>query len=359
MLAEGLSRDPANVERFLRQAQAASAIHHPNVANVTDFGTEPAFVVMEQLCGEPLSDRMRREAPMAWPTAQQIIVQVVRGLKAAHERGVAHRDVRPGNIFLAHCADGITRVKLLDFGVATLARGDRRYASPEQLDGDEGDTRSDIYAVGVVLHEMLTGCAPLDSDDVLSVSDFVDDLLRRALARDPDARYASMAELEAAILSAGIDATTMTANPLRDEDPDFDLDRTTIWSPAHRLALADTVLSSRPEPAMPPVSLHAPPQLPRASRPAPAMPPVSLRPCPAPAPPPMRPPTPMPRPVPLTYLGTNPPTFPPTPPPSLPPQPAAELVLTVPPRFQSRDLLAILVATITAVCLAGGAAILV
>ncbi len=262
VLREELGVDESNVDRFLQEAQAASAINHENVVDITDFGRTPTgsvFFVMEFLEGEELASLMHREAPMPWTAAQPIILQVVRGLNAAHERGVIHRDMKPANIFLACTDRGDTKVKLLDFGIAKLQRegrrphtrrgsvfGTARYMSPEQAAGRDVDRRSDIYAVGVVLYEMLTGHAPFESDNFMEVvakhindpivpprqlapnagiPEAVEDLVMRALAKDPNDRYPNMAEFEAAIQSASFESTVATVNPLLADN----IDRTIVW----------------------------------------------------------------------------------------------------------------------------------
>ena len=292
VLREELSRDEANVDRFLQEAQAATAVNHENVVDITDFGRThdgSVFFVMEFLEGEELAALMHRQVQMAWPTAQQIIVQVVRGLAAAHERGVVHRDVKPANIFLARMPEGDTKVKLLDFGIAKLQRpgrrpltgrasvfGTARYMSPEQAKGQEVDGRSDIYAVGVVLYEMLTGQAPFESDNFMEVvnkhindpivpprqvapnagiPEAVEDLLMRALAKDPAARYQDMREFEAAILSSSFESTVCTANPLMADN----LDQTIVWDAERgRRAREAAGIDRVAAPVVPPVHAQAP-----------------------------------------------------------------------------------------------------
>ena len=185
VLREELMQEQANVERFLQEAQAASSIHHPNVVDVTDFGRASnglVYFVMEHLVGEELTGMMHRHGSLPWPSAQAIILQVVRGLRATHEQGVIYRDLKPANIFLTRSPEGSLLVKLLDFGIAkhtgNTARprtkpnsvfGTARYMSPEQAAGKEVDGRSDIYATGVVLYELLAGRAPFESDNYMEV----------------------------------------------------------------------------------------------------------------------------------------------------------------------------------------------
>ncbi len=264
VLREELSAEPANVQRFLQEAQAASAIDHPNVVDVVDFGRTPegvVYFVMEYLEGEELTAMMHRHGALPWPSAQAIILQVVRGLAAAHAKGVVYRDLKPANVYLTRNPDGSLLVKLLDFGIAkhtgleqrprtkpNSVFGTARYMSPEQAAGKDVDARSDIYATGVVLYEMLTARAPFESDNYMEVvrchvndpiprprdvapkamiPDFVEDLVMRALEKSPDARYPNMTEFEAAILGASIEATMASTTLVADE---FDsVDRTFIW----------------------------------------------------------------------------------------------------------------------------------
>jgi len=263
VLREEQSREQANVERFLQEAQAASMIDHPNVVDITDFGQTPqgsVFFVMEFLEGEELAVMMHREHRVDWPRVQTIAVQVARGLHAAHRAGVIHRDMKPANIFLSRVADGSEQVKLLDFGIAKLRRqgkrpltgqgsvfGTARYMSPEQAEGREVDLRSDVYALGVILYELLTGVPPFEGDNFMQVAqrhisdlvtpprelapeacipEAVNDLVMKALEKDPARRYADMMEFEAAILGASFESTVATANPLMMDG----IDRTIVWA---------------------------------------------------------------------------------------------------------------------------------
>lgn len=211
--------------RFEREAKAVARLSHPNVVVVYDVGEEGgnAYVVMELLEGESLRRRVSRE-PVPWAEAITIGASVADALAAAHGQGVVHRDVKPDNVYLVR--DG--RVKLLDFGLARLENepslqgtptannnlaallGTVGYIAPEQIRGATGDARSDIFALGCVMHEMLSGRPPFKAesvDDALSAilnrepscrEEYPDDVpdalcrvVRRCLAKQPDERYES------------------------------------------------------------------------------------------------------------------------------------------------------------------------
>ncbi len=272
VLREELMLEQANVDRFLQEAQAASSIHHPNVVDVTDFGRASnglVYFVMEHLVGEELTGMMHRHGSLPWPSAQAIILQVVRGLRATHERGVVYRDLKPANIFLTRSPEGSLQVKLLDFGIAkhtgNTARprtkpnsvfGTARYMSPEQAAGKDVDLRSDIYATGVVLYELLAGRAPFESDNYMEVvrchvadpipklrdvapaaqiPEVVEALVMRALEKDPASRFHDMAEFEAAINAASMEDATRMGVGLGDgfgavaQDSFDEVDHTMIW----------------------------------------------------------------------------------------------------------------------------------
>lgn len=161
--------DPAAKERFLREARAVSALDHPNVCTVHEAGESEdcqPFLAMACYAGETLRDRLARTGPLQIEEALDIARQTVRGLAAAQEAGIVHRDLKPGNLMLAR--DGT--VKVLDFGLAKVAdtkhstpgarAGTAAYMSPEQVAGGPVDHRTDLWSLGVVLHEMLTGRPP-------------------------------------------------------------------------------------------------------------------------------------------------------------------------------------------------------
>ena len=172
IVAEGLASEDKELLRFEREARTLASLSHPNILNIFDFGEHDGvrYAVMELLRGENLRDRMAKRA-LPWRTATAVAVAVARGLAAAHAAGIVHRDLKPENVFLL--ADG--GVKVLDFGLAhrdpppgegkppaaeeTLV-GTALYMSPEQICGEPTDPRTDIFGLGVLLYEMLTGARP-------------------------------------------------------------------------------------------------------------------------------------------------------------------------------------------------------
>ncbi len=178
VLPENVAQDRDRLARFEREAKAVAALSHPNILEIFDFDTEAnvSFAVTELLEGETLQEHLQKSrGPLPWRQVREIGAAVADGLGAAHGRGVVHRDIKPSNIFL--CSDG--RVKILDFGLAAtpgvvaseaetgsleapLTRkgsvmGTVGYMAPEQVRGEPADHRSDIFALGCVLYEMLTG----------------------------------------------------------------------------------------------------------------------------------------------------------------------------------------------------------
>jgi len=165
---------PELVERFRQEAQAASRIEHENVVDVLDFGEDDGglYYVMELLEGRTLAKLMRQDGPLPLPRALGLLEQVCRALAAAHACGVVHRDVKPDNVLVEVLPDGTERAKLIDFGIShvtgtgRLTRhgeiiGTPEYMAPEQASGAEVDALTDVYAVGVLAFELLTGSLPL------------------------------------------------------------------------------------------------------------------------------------------------------------------------------------------------------
>jgi hypothetical protein len=167
------ARDASEMARLRREAQVQGGIQHPNVVQTLDLDQLPdgsLYVVMELLRGRPLSDRLSREGPLAPGYAVPVFVQVCRALAAAHAKGVVHRDLKPGNIFL--CDDGTAKV--LDFGMSKFQSaesltqegytlGTPEYMAPEQCIGAAVEPRTDLYAFGVLMYEALTGQLPIQS----------------------------------------------------------------------------------------------------------------------------------------------------------------------------------------------------
>jgi len=232
--------DYAHQRRFIREARVASTIVHPNVTRVFDFGQSAeghTYLAMEYLPGQDLSRRLHRGGALDWPRTRSILLQTVAGLRAAHDLGVIHRDVKPSNVFLVKGRDGQPgAVKVLDFGLAkaldpesslaealTMAdevMGTAQYMAPERVRGEEADVSSDIYSLGVMTYRMLSGVLPLWGTRgpvfrrlmrrlkeppprlqrlVPSLPEAVSALVLRAMARHPDDRFPSLIALAEAI----------------------------------------------------------------------------------------------------------------------------------------------------------------
>jgi serine/threonine-protein kinase len=239
VMAEHLAGDPTFVDRFTREARAAAMLSHPNVVSVSDQGSDQGlvFLVMELVRGRTLRDLLQARGRLTIGEAFAVLEPVLSGLTAAHRAGIVHRDIKPENVLIG--TDGV--VKVADFGLARALTGTGQtshtggvligtvaYLSPEQLERGKADARSDVYAAGVVLFEMLTGHPPYGGDTPLAVayqhvhhdmptpSDEVpgipwevDDLVARTTRRDPVLRPldagAFLADLEDVRRDLGIE----------------------------------------------------------------------------------------------------------------------------------------------------------
>ncbi len=215
-------------ERFLREAQSAARLNHPNVITVYELGEDrgQVFIVMELLEGEPLSRLIARIPPPPLRRKLHLMVQICEGLAFAHQHGVIHRDIKPANIFVLKNG----QVKILDFGIARVGTseltrtgflmGTPTYMSPEQTRGRRTDARSDIFSVGVVFYELLSGRKPFVGEDYFETLEKVrseDPLplaevapgapppliraVHRALVKDPAARYQTLEDLKADLMT--------------------------------------------------------------------------------------------------------------------------------------------------------------
>ncbi|HNS96920.1 MAG TPA: serine/threonine-protein kinase [Polyangiaceae bacterium] len=232
------SKNPGLVERFLHEAEVASTIAHPHCVTIHDFGQTREgllYLAMEYLDGQSLEDRLQ-QAPISIPEVIEITNQVAAALTAAHAQRIVHRDLKPANIFLLSMPDHSVFVKVLDFGIAKALDSTRRltgtgevfgtpwYMSPEQSLGQAVDGRSDLYSLGCILYEMLTGRPPFDADNPMAIlsahihtpvppidqttqrSDIPPELARlcmRLLRKSPDERPPDAASARASLKSLG------------------------------------------------------------------------------------------------------------------------------------------------------------
>jgi eukaryotic-like serine/threonine-protein kinase len=223
VLWEGLARDPRFLTRFRREARAAASLNHPGIVSVHDTGSEAGtpFIVMEFVPGRSLGEVIASDAPLPPGRVAEIGEALASALAYAHGEGIIHRDVKPPNVMLTPSG----QVKMLDFGIARagswtpltatpVVHGTPEYLSPEQARGSDLDGRSDLYSVGIVLYEMLTGRPPFVGDNALAIAlsqvgeqprppgtlnpgvpSLLSSVVMRCLAKEPDDRYSDAEEL--------------------------------------------------------------------------------------------------------------------------------------------------------------------
>lgn len=234
-LAPQLSADPEFLVRFFSEAQAVARISHPNVVTVLDFGEfeDAPYLVMEYVPGGPLTDKVGEPHEPDW--AFEVVADAALAAGAAHEQGIIHRDIKPGNILLGE--DG--EAKLADFGIASsglserltatgAAIGSPHYISPEQAAGQDATPASDVYALGIVLYELLTGVRPFEGDNITAIAiaqveqepappsthvpelgAAIDALVLRCLAKEPPSRFTNGTEMAEAL--AAFDGSAVPA----------------------------------------------------------------------------------------------------------------------------------------------------
>ncbi len=219
-----------SVERFERECKLTAKLAHPNIITVYDVGAinnkEP-YLVMEYIKGEALADKIGRQGALPVATAANIMIQICRGLQEAHSIGIIHRDLKPDNVLLQDKSDRPDWVKIVDFGISNLVHGSKRltktgrmvgtpeYIAPEQLKDKPIDIRTDIYSLGIMMFEMLTGRVPFEGESAEAIlmkhlleepppmaecredkqSTPFDEIVSKCLHKNPDERYQTATEL--------------------------------------------------------------------------------------------------------------------------------------------------------------------
>ena len=242
LLYRRFAEDAEFVERFRREASSAAGLQHPNIVGVFDRGEWDGtyYIAMEYLKGHTLKQLVREHGAMPPDLAVDITIQVLRAAKFAHKRGVVHRDIKPHNVIL----DEEGRAKVTDFGIARAGASDMtetgsimgtaQYLSPEQAQGQPVSPRSDLYSIGVMLYELLTGRVPFDAESPVTIAlkhvseppmpprelnpaipPALEAVVLRALEKDPARRFADADEFAAALLEARERPTVVGAAPSR------------------------------------------------------------------------------------------------------------------------------------------------
>ncbi len=276
VLLPQFAADPTFIERFRREAIAAARLAHPNIVATFDTGVDDdlTFIVMELIDGRTLKDVLEERGPLPAHEATTIAAQVAGALHYAHETGIVHRDVKPANILL--CPDG--RVKVADFGIAKAALADTsiadfdltgtgmvvgtaKYLSPEQFEGRPVDRRSDVYALGVVLYEMLCGRPPFSGGSDMAIGmQHVDKkplsprqvragiprpleaVVLRAMTKSPGGRYPTAADLQSALLSVDLRGDDAVPMIVREDTPPRGVAVPQTFAQSQRSWLVPTVL---------------------------------------------------------------------------------------------------------------------
>ncbi|HEY2736683.1 MAG TPA: serine/threonine-protein kinase, partial [Polyangiales bacterium] len=222
------AHDPDVVQRFVQEARASSAIGHPNIVDISDFGATQdgaIYFAMEYLQGHSLAQAMLR-GPLARERALSILIQIASALAAAHARGIIHRDLKPDNVFLTREPENDDFVKVLDFGIAKVKNaaakitrtgavfGTPHYMSPEQAAGQPVDPRSDIYSLGVIMYQLFVGQLPFEGESFIGVMEkhrfeaplapsarvpalrgTIEQIILKAMQKKPEARQPTMLAL--------------------------------------------------------------------------------------------------------------------------------------------------------------------
>lgn len=226
ILRQQYSNETNLLRRFINEARSIAGFSHPNVVSVYDVGRDKRYyyIVMEYVPGEDLRQRLEREERLSVDQALDIVQQMAQGIGYAHQRGLVHRDIKPGNILITEKG----HVKVADFGIAKalasagltepgVVWGTTAYLSPEQVRGEQATTESDVYAMGIVLYEILSGLPPFQGEDRVAIAlkhlhddppPFDDDfkiphgvayLVQKALAKDPAKRFQDADEMAEAL----------------------------------------------------------------------------------------------------------------------------------------------------------------
>jgi eukaryotic-like serine/threonine-protein kinase len=299
ILAEHLSDDDRFVARFRREALAVAKLIHPNIVQVYDTGIDDGrhYIVMEYVEGRSGAQILQRQGPLDAETTAEIGTQACAGLDYAHRRGIIHRDVKPGNLMIVGgpVGGGEMTVKLTDFGIARAVEqtritqvgsvvGTAAYLSPEQVRGEEATPSTDVYALGVVLYQFLTGRLPYEGSSLaelavrqqnekpLPPSTYNDEVpetlgaaVLRALEGDPSRRYAGAGEL-AGCLALGLQGEDVTLPLGEGSTPTRVLGGETATRPLDRTA--QTQYRPAPSQTRRPTPRPAPPPPPRAPQPS-------------------------------------------------------------------------------------------
>ncbi|MBP6747197.1 protein kinase [bacterium] len=220
-----------SVERFERECKLTAKLNHPNIVSVYDVGLingkEP-YLVMEYIKGESLADKIHNSGALPFATTANIIIQICRGLQEAHSSGIIHRDLKPDNVLLQHKSDRPDWVKIVDFGISNFVHGSKKltktgrmvgtpeYIAPEQLKDRPIDMRTDLYGIGIMMFEMLTGRVPFDGESAESIlmkhlledpptmaevrpelgeNNLFQPIVDKLLKKNPDERYQTATEL--------------------------------------------------------------------------------------------------------------------------------------------------------------------
>jgi serine/threonine-protein kinase len=281
ILHADIARRPGIVDRFLQEAKVAAQIKSPHIVSVSDVDTTPdglAYMVMDLLEGEPLANLVEREKKLPVPVAGAYTIQILEALEAAHAIGVVHRDLKPDNVFVTFVGQKPV-LKLIDFGIAKVRRedggnltiagvtmGTAEYMAPEQaFSADKADARSDVYSVGVMFYEMLSGQRPALGDNARAVATKVQGgeitplihaapdtpqriagLVHRAMAPRPEMRFASATEMRLALEEAlGTLPAPDKKSPLEpSKDP-------TLMTAPHQMAFANVPATTSTQRAQP------------------------------------------------------------------------------------------------------------